>query len=109
MNQPLPPSELRSTFTTFADQLTALLGVPQLPASVKQQSEAKRRVLSTWQIDTLLRRRTVENFIQTRETLRSIVNLVEQIDNMPVGQDVKDDVEDALSAYTEVISFMAGT
>ncbi|PPQ67761.1 hypothetical protein CVT24_002771 [Panaeolus cyanescens] len=101
-HQPLPPADLRLTFATFADQLSALLGIPQLPPSIKQLPESGHHVLSKWQMDTLLRRRTIENTIQTRETLRSIVNLVDQIENMPVGQDVKDDVENALSAYTEM-------
>jgi len=40
----------------------------------------------------------------SRETLQSIVKLVDQIPNMPVGQDVRDDVLEALSALEVLYS-----
>ncbi|KAJ7185504.1 phosphatidylinositol-glycan biosynthesis class S protein-domain-containing protein [Mycena filopes] len=91
---PLPPSALNSVFSTFATQLLALLGVPNLPPDV--QTDAP--VLTGWQLDALLRRRALENAEGAQDTLKSIVKLVDQIENMPVGQDVKGDVQDALTA-----------
>jgi GPI-anchor transamidase subunit S len=49
-----------------------------------------------------MRRRTLENAHGSQETLQSIVKLVDQIENMPVGQDVLGDVHNALTALEEV-------
>jgi phosphatidylinositol glycan class S len=57
---------------------------------------------SDWQLDALLRRRALQNVQGTQDTLHSIVKLVDQIDNMPVGQVVRDDVLDALTSLHEV-------
>ena len=54
------------------------------------------------ELDALLRRRAVENVQGSTETLQSIVRLVDQIESMPVGPDVKDDIQDALAALNEV-------
>ena len=59
--------------------------------------------ITDWQLDALLRRRTLENASGSQDTLLSIIKLVNQINNMPVGEDVRDDVEYALSALTQVI------
>jgi len=90
-------SQLDSILPIFRHQLLSLLGVPRLPSGVKSVSAS----LSTWQIDALLRRRTHENAREAQQTLESIVKLVEQIENMPVGKDVKRDVEDALLALDQ--------
>ena len=58
--------------------------------------------ISDWQLDALLRRRTYENALESRETLGSILRLVKQIEGMPVGKDVTDDVDEALSALESV-------
>ena len=44
----------------------------------------------------------MENTAGAQDTLQSIVRLVAQIGDMPVGEDVKGDVEDALSALDKV-------
>jgi phosphatidylinositol glycan class S len=59
-------------------------------------------VLTDWQLDALLRRRALENARGSQDTLRSIVKLVDQIKNMPVGQYVRGDVQDALTALDKV-------
>lgn len=61
-------------------------------------------ILSDWQLDALLRRRALQNVQGSQDTLYSIVKLVDQIDNMPVGQVVRNDVLDALSFLHEVRS-----
>ncbi|KAK7039552.1 GPI transamidase component PIG-S [Favolaschia claudopus] len=97
-NAPLPPSALHSLFSTFATQLLSLLGVPNLPGDLQTTTDA----LTGWQLDALLRRRTSENARGAYDTLQSIVKLVDQIENMPVGQDVRGDVLDSLSALEEM-------
>ncbi|KDQ58611.1 hypothetical protein JAAARDRAFT_47014 [Jaapia argillacea MUCL 33604] len=89
----LSPSHLERSFNVFLRQLLALLGVPPLPPGVSSSEIS----LTTWQLDALLRRRSVENVAGCQETLQSIVKLVDQIPNMPVGQDVRGDILQALS------------
>ncbi|PCH35059.1 hypothetical protein WOLCODRAFT_139716 [Wolfiporia cocos MD-104 SS10] len=99
----LPTAALDSVFVTFRHQLTSLLGVPALPAQVHVETRAATSAgITDWQLDALLRRRAIENVGGAQETLQSIVRLVAQIENMPVGQDVKGDVQDALTALDEV-------
>ncbi|KAI1784545.1 phosphatidylinositol-glycan biosynthesis class S protein [Ganoderma leucocontextum] len=101
----LTPSDLDSTFNTFAYQLLTLLGVPGLPPSVRSVAPTEsvpEEPFTDWELDALLRRRAIENVWGSTETLESIVRLVDQIDGMPVGQDVRGDIQDALSALDNV-------
>ncbi|EMD35422.1 hypothetical protein CERSUDRAFT_116191 [Gelatoporia subvermispora B] len=95
----LIPIELDEAFTTFRHQLMTLLGVPELSKSIRS-----RELLTGWQLDALLRRRAIENAQGSKDTLQSIVQLVRQIENMPVGQDVRDDVQGALNALEATYS-----
>ncbi|TFY82931.1 hypothetical protein EWM64_g1082 [Hericium alpestre] len=92
----LSATDLDAVFRTFRTQLLTLLGVSDLPTGVA--SADPKGQLTDWQLDTLYRKRAVENVVSGKETLQSIVKLVDQIPNMPVGQDVKGDVQDALTA-----------
>ncbi|KIM86728.1 hypothetical protein PILCRDRAFT_815979 [Piloderma croceum F 1598] len=108
---PPPPSDLHQhthlsshslmpIMNSFSTQLLALLGVPPLPPAVRcTQSNSS---LTDWQLDALLRRRILENVDKSTKTLGSIVQLVDQIENMPVGPDVRGDVQDALIALDKV-------
>jgi len=98
----LAEAELDHVFIGFRAQLLRLLGVSELPSEL-QLSEPSRP-LTDFQLETLYRQRTFENAGSTRETLQSIVKLVDQISNMPVGQDVRNDVLEALSALEVVCS-----
>jgi phosphatidylinositol glycan class S len=97
----LPFPDLDAIFSSFAGQLLNLLGVPSLPPYVKCLSDT-RRCITNWQLDALLRRRTLENASGSQDTLLRILKLVNQINNMPVGEDVRDDVSCALSALTQM-------
>lgn len=92
-------TDLDHTFATFRHQLLSLLGVPTLPPGVEYN---RSQPFTDWQLDALVRLRTRQNVENSKETLKSIVALVDQIENMPVGQDVKGDVQDALSALDMV-------
>ncbi|KAG6919803.1 hypothetical protein DXG01_000305 [Tephrocybe rancida] len=91
---------LDTVFSAFSEHLLSLLGVPNLPPNVAQASSS----LTDWQIDALLRYRTLSNSKGSQDTLRSIVSLVDQIENMPVGQDVRGDVQGALNALEEMFA-----
>lgn len=84
----------------FLSQLLALLGVPPLPPSARPAQS--NSTLTNWQLDALLRRRILENVDKSAETLGSIVQLVDQIENMPVGAGVRGDVQNALGALDKV-------
>jgi len=86
---------LESIFSAFRLQLFSLLGAPELPEGVVCLDCTP---LSQWQMDSLLRQRSLENVLSTKETLRSIIKLVDQIENMPVKEDVKGDLQNALDS-----------
>jgi phosphatidylinositol glycan class S len=92
---PITTDHLESIFSAFRLQLLSLLGVPELPKGVVSLDSTP---LSQWQMDSLLRQRSLENVASTTETLHSIVKLVDQIENMPVKEDVKGDIQDALDS-----------
>lgn len=95
----LTTASLERVFHIFHRQLLALLGVPALPPNVRS---SQLEPFTDWQLDALIRQRARQNFENSDETLNSIVKLVHQIENMPVGQDVKGDVQDALNALDAV-------
>ncbi|KAF7318895.1 hypothetical protein HMN09_00225300 [Mycena chlorophos] len=95
--RPLSHDALSSILPQFSNQLLSLLGVAKLPPGIPSTSP-----LTEWQLDALLRRRAFENTLEATETLQSIVRLVDQIDNMPVGQDVRGDVLSALSSLDHI-------
>jgi GPI-anchor transamidase subunit S len=96
----LTETELDHVFSGFRAQLLKLIGVSELPPEVR--SAEPSLPLTDFQLDTLYRQRAFENAGSSKETLQSIVKLVDQIPNMPVGQDVRDDVLEALSALEVV-------
>ena len=98
----LTETELDHVFSSFQTQLRRLIGVSDLPPGV--QSADPERPLTDFQLDTLYRQRAFENAGSSKETLQSIIKLVHQIPNMPVGQDVRDDVREALSSLEVVCS-----
>ncbi|KAF9444833.1 hypothetical protein P691DRAFT_763033 [Macrolepiota fuliginosa MF-IS2] len=100
-NADLPARVNDQVFQEFSRQLLTLLGVPFLPNGV-QTHQSDISSLSDWQIDALMRRRALENAKGAHETLTSIVKLVDQIENMPVKEDVKGDVQGALDALEKV-------
>ncbi|KAJ7598864.1 phosphatidylinositol-glycan biosynthesis class S protein [Mycena floridula] len=98
-------SDIDRAFLAFSKQLLTLLGVPPLPANVHPEYVgANKSLLTSWQLDSLLRRRAFENANTAKDTLLSTVNLVAQIEGMPVGESVRGDVEGALNALESMHS-----
>jgi phosphatidylinositol glycan class S len=98
----LTPQILAPAFSTFSHHLSALLGVPQLPPDVDFHSSNDSKVLSAFQIDTLLRTRAEQNTRATVDTLKSTATLVESLVDMPVGRRVRDAIEEALDSLDGV-------
>ncbi|KZV67899.1 hypothetical protein PENSPDRAFT_635200 [Peniophora sp. CONT] len=90
----LSESDLDDTFALFRKQLLTLVGVSDVPSDFEVVRAPAG--ISDWQLDTLYRQRALENVESSRETLQSILKLVDQIPNMPVGQDVTGDFQSAL-------------
>jgi len=103
VTQTLAGRPLDAVFATFRQQLSALLGVPELAPHVHARTHGSAGV-TDWQLDALVRRRAAENAAGAQETLQSIVRLVAQIEDMPVGEDVKGDVQGALAALDQTYS-----
>jgi phosphatidylinositol glycan class S len=104
-NTVLTSHDLRPIFHLFRKQLEGLLGIPTLPAPVAvnlDRTDSSKQVLSGWQLDSLLRRRALENVRGSVQALNSILGLVGQIENMPVGPSVRDDVLSALDELAQV-------
>ena len=104
---PSAPKSGAQIFSLFRSQLLSLLGVPALPANVRLSANPDGNFfpLSKWQVDALMRRRTRENMEGSAQTLASIIKLVDKLENMPVGMDVKGDVLRALEQLEEVCQF----
>lgn len=100
----LSPLSVDQVFAAFSSHLLALLGVPPLSPRVQRSSSESNTLLTDWQLDALLRRRALENAAGAQDTLLSIVKLVDQIENMPVHEDVRGDIQDALVALDKVCS-----
>ncbi|CAE6389624.1 unnamed protein product [Rhizoctonia solani] len=103
-NSVLTPRDLKPIFHIFRKQLEGLLGVPALPPPVGlhlDRAATPKQVLTGWQLDTLLRRRALENIRGSVQTLNSIIGLTGQIENMPIGPSVRDDVLSALEELSQ--------
>jgi len=96
----LSDMDLASSFSAFSHQLSTLLGIPKLPPGIK--TSPPNSLLTSWQIDALLRHRMHETVRRTKDTLLSTVNLVQQIPNMPVDEKAQNDVQGALVALDAV-------
>jgi phosphatidylinositol glycan class S len=95
----LSAPELVQPFRLFASQLRTLLGVPTLPSFFAASSTES---LVTWEVDTLVKRRTIENVRESVDTLGAITKLAAEIKNMRVGEEVRRDVIDALRELDQV-------
>ncbi len=85
-------------FSYFTAHLSALLGLPAAPHALDGSAED----LAQWQLDTLVRMRTRENYREAVETLGGIVRLVSKIREMKVGRDVQRNVEEAVDGLQKV-------
>ncbi|XP_006463163.1 hypothetical protein AGABI2DRAFT_119994 [Agaricus bisporus var. bisporus H97] len=105
-NTNLPSETNEQIFKEFSEELFSLLGM--LPNGVKRHT-SEAASLSDWQFNALMRHHTAENVKNTQETLTSIVKPVDQIGNMPVKEDVRDDVQGALEALEQLHSARSQT
>jgi phosphatidylinositol glycan class S len=94
----LTKQDLQQPFAYFTHHLKALLGVPDEPPLLHKHNSP----LSDWQVQNLLRMRTLENIKEATETLGGIQRLVAKIREMKVGLEVQKDVEVAVGYLRQV-------
>jgi phosphatidylinositol glycan class S len=93
----LTAEELDGAFATFEKQFSTLLGLQETQGS----SIAGDAALSL-RLDAMTRRRMVASSRESVKTLGSIIRLVDKIENLGVGQSVRDDVSKALDLLGKV-------
>ncbi|ORX84479.1 hypothetical protein BCR32DRAFT_266273 [Anaeromyces robustus] len=106
--------DLHPIMELFLDQLRSLLGINEikflptdLPRNVRVlYGTDSKRGITAWELDQLLRKRTVQNLVNASRTLNSLAKLVGSLRNMVVKDKIKDKVDFALecleNAYKEV-------
>lgn len=99
----LPEVQVKEALTLFSRQLELLLGLSPnaLPSHAEQ---TQRRV----QLSTLKQRRILELARESTSTLIAITRLVDHIENLGVGPDVKTDVQSALNLLESLPSTISG-
>ncbi|KAG4105332.1 hypothetical protein H8356DRAFT_1634353 [Neocallimastix lanati (nom. inval.)] len=106
--------DLHPIMELFLEQLRSLLGINEikflpsdLPRNVRvlYGSDSKRGITS-WELDQLLRKRTVQNLVNASRTLNSLAKLVGSLPNMVVLDRIQEKIVYALDcldhAYKEV-------
>jgi len=106
--------DLHPIMELFLDQLRNLLGINEikfiptdLPRNVRVlYSTDSKRGITSWELDQLLRKRTVQNLVNASRTLNSLAKLVGSLPNMVVLDKIQEKVLFALecldNAYKEV-------
>jgi len=106
--------DLHPIMELFLNQLRSLLGINEikfLPSDLPRNVRVlygidSKRGITEWELDQLLRKRTVQNLVNTSRTLNSLAKLVGSLRNMVVKDKIKDKVDFALkcleNAYKEV-------
>jgi len=100
----LDAASLRPAFATFITHLLSLLGTPPLSESIPAEG---RVILSTWQLDGLVRQRAAENLVAAGGTMGSLARLVRKIPNMAIPQEIRSDVLLTLSHLDKVHSALS--
>jgi len=109
-------SDLHPIMELFLDQLRSLLGINKinflptdLPRNVRvlYGTDSKRGITS-WELDQLLRKRTVQNLVNASRTLNSLAKLVGSLPNMVVLDKIQEKVVYALECLDNAYKEMNG-
>lgn len=93
----LTQADLKAAFSSFASFLRASHGVPTL-----ESTTGPREVVASWEIQALMRERTVQNIQDAIQKLGAIARQVNEIQNMRIPKAVQEDVKSALAALASV-------
>eukprot|EP00958_Prasinococcus_capsulatus_P001563 scaffold140_cov565-Prasinococcus_capsulatus_cf.AAC.1 len=87
--------------------LRALLGLPAVPAtseSVSLRTLPSRGGFSQWEVDLLVRRRTIVDIEEAASTLSALVALANSLPGMMIEQEIVNEVNTALEAIDMVLT-----
>ncbi|XP_048583102.1 GPI transamidase component PIG-S isoform X2 [Nematostella vectensis] len=90
--------DTRRILTVFITQLKLLLGAEPVGSPQNTLVDVSSTDLTDWEKTALFRRKTMEYLATATTTLTSLAHLLEQIGNMVIGDQIKNQVEQALAA-----------
>ncbi|KAJ3188868.1 hypothetical protein HDU85_004582 [Gaertneriomyces sp. JEL0708] len=99
----LSAEKLEPVMRIFLRQLRDLMGVkaveiPNPLQNVRVTYETALSGITSWELDRLVRARTLQNIEDTVRTLNSILNMIEQLEAMPVSDHIQEIVSESLSS-----------
>lgn len=89
--------ELQEAFASFAALLRSSHGIPSI-----ESAKGDRKDVADWEIQALMRERTVQNVRDAIQKLGAIARQVNEIQNMRIPKAVQEVVRGALAALTSV-------
>lgn len=90
-------NDLQRPFSTFAALLRISHGIPKIESVTGAPSD-----IASWEIQALMRERTVQNVRDAIQKLGAIARQVKEIQNMRIPKAVQEDVKGALAALSAV-------
>lgn len=99
--------DMKAAMEVYLSQLRLLIGIPQQKSS-KDAFLAKpgQEAIREWELQTLLRKRTIENIATATNTLYSLSHLLEKIHNMVIKDDVAEEVYGAVECLHKAHQFL---
>ncbi|KAI9011144.1 phosphatidylinositol-glycan biosynthesis class S protein [Gaertneriomyces semiglobifer] len=99
----LSADKLEPVMSIFLSQLRDLMGVkaveiPNTLRNARVTYETGLSGITSWELDRLVRTRTLQNIEDTVQTLNSILNMIEQLEAMPVSDHIQEMVSASLSS-----------
>lgn len=90
-------TDLQEAFASFAALLRISHGIPSI-----ESATGDRKDVADWEIQALMRERTVQNVRDAIQKLSAIARQVNEIQNMRIPKAVQEDVRGALAALASV-------
>ncbi|KAK2150739.1 hypothetical protein LSH36_391g00004 [Paralvinella palmiformis] len=98
--------DMKSIMEVFLSQLRLLLGLNPLNHFDVMIHQPGRAVISDWELDQWLRKRTLENIATSTSTLRSLAQLLGEISNIVIKDDIAREVERAVSSVSKAQMYL---
>ncbi|KAL0868020.1 hypothetical protein ABMA27_008673 [Loxostege sticticalis] len=106
--QPRWRPNVRVVMGTFISQLRKLLGIADTPSIPGGFLEPLRSVTPRrWEVDSLLRLRTVEQLTSAERTLQSLAQLLGEISNIVINDEVGASINSAVDSIQEASEVMS--
>lgn len=96
--------ELDAAFSTFERQFSTLVGLQELDIV-----NIEKEISLALRLDSLTRKRIIAASRESVSTLASTIRLIDKIENLGVGQSVRDDVSRALLLLDEVSALLVSS